>query len=130
MKSIWQDVRHGARVLAKSPGFAAAAVVVVARGIGANTAIFSVVNAALLQPLPYKDPSRLVQIWHVPPAKSFPGMTEFSVSAANYVDWRARITSSKKPRFTPSLATTSPAVQIPNRFRLARWNRASSRSLA
>ena len=87
MKTIWQDVRHGARVLAKSPGFAAAAIVVLALGIGANTAIFSVVNAALLQPLPYKGPSRLVQIWHVPPAKSFPGMTEFAVSAANYVDW-------------------------------------------
>jgi putative ABC transport system permease protein len=87
MKTIWQDVRHGARVLAKSPGFAVAAIVVLALGIGANTAIFSVVNAALLQPLPYKDPSRLVQIYHVPPAKSFPGMTEFGVSAANYIDW-------------------------------------------
>ena len=87
MKSIGQDLRHGARVLAKSPGFAAAAIIVLALGIGANTAIFSVVNAALLQPLPYRDPSRLVQIWHVPPAKSFPGMTEFSVSAANYIDW-------------------------------------------
>ncbi len=87
MKSIGQDVRHGLRVLVKSPGFALAAIVVLALGIGANTAIFSVVNAALLQPLPYRDPSRLVQIWHVPPAKSFPGMTEFSVSAANYIDW-------------------------------------------
>src|SRR5215469_2611060 len=87
LETLWQNVRYGARVLRKNHGFTAVAIVVLALGIGANTAIFSVVNAALLQPLPYKDPSRLVQIWHVPPAKSFPGMTEFSVSAANYVDW-------------------------------------------
>jgi len=87
MKTMWQDVRHGARVLVKSPGFAAAAIVVLALGIGANTAIFSLINAALLRPLPFKDPSRLVHIWHVPPAKSFPGMTRFAVSAANYLDW-------------------------------------------
>ncbi len=87
MRTVWQDVRHGIRVLVKSPGFAVAAIVVLALGIGANTAMFSLVNAALLRPLPFKDPSRLVQIWHVPPAKSFPGMTEFAVSAANYLDW-------------------------------------------
>jgi predicted permease len=87
MKTMWHDAKHGFRVLAKSPGFAVAAIIVLALGIGANAAMFSVVNAALLRPLPFKDPSRLVQVWHVPPAKSFPGMTEFAVSAANYVDW-------------------------------------------
>jgi len=90
LESLLQDFRYGLRAIRKNPGFSAAAIVVLALGIGANTAIFSVVHAVLLRPLPYSDSDRLMQLWHTPPQKSFPGMKEFSLSAANFLDWQSR----------------------------------------
>src|SRR5215467_15086797 len=93
MRNLFSDMRFSLRTLRRNRAFSAAAIVVLTLGIGANTAIFSVVNAVLLRPLPFDDPSRILQVWHVPPAKSFPGMTMFSVSPANYLDWHIQSSS-------------------------------------
>lgn len=89
MRDFISELLLGLRLLRRNPAFAVTAILLLALGIGANTAIFSVVNAVLLRPLPFQDSSRIMQIWHVPPAKSFPGLSLFSVSPANYLDWRS-----------------------------------------
>src|SRR5256714_11043325 len=85
IESFVQDVRYGLRMLAKNPGFTTVAVIALALGIGANTAIFSVVNTVLLRPLPYKAPERLVMVWEENSKQGYPQDTP---AAANYVDWR------------------------------------------
>ena len=88
MGSLLQEIRYGLRGIGKNPGFAAVAISVLALGIGANTAIFSVVHAVLLKPLPFPEPDRIVSVPHVPPPEIFPGRKTFAVSPANYLDWK------------------------------------------
>jgi len=85
MRTLWQDLRYGARILLKNPGFTLIAVVTLSLGIGANTAIFSVVNAVLLRPLPYEESERLVFLSER--SEQLEGM---SISWPNYADWRSR----------------------------------------
>lgn len=88
MKTIGQDLRYGARMLLKNPGVTAVAVITLALGIGANTAIFSVVNAVMLRPLPYRNPDRLVSLW-----ANVPERGRWRVSPANFLDWKKQNTS-------------------------------------
>jgi len=85
--SLLQDLRYGARMLLKQPGFTLIAVITIALGVGANTAIFSVVNAVLLRPLPYPESERLVSV-----SERSPKYPTMSISYPNFIDWRAQQT--------------------------------------
>jgi len=86
LEDLWSDLRYGVRMLRRSPGFSASAVLTLALGIGANTAIFSVVNELLLRPLPYLDAERIVMLWEVTPE----GRHQNTTSSINFHGWRNR----------------------------------------
>jgi putative ABC transport system permease protein len=110
MNNLLQDLRYAFRLLLKNPGFAAIAVLTLALGIGANTAIFSVVNGVLLRPLPFRDPSRLVFVAE----KNTYGT--LSTSYQNFLDWRDQSHSFESMEATRSTASTLTGVGEPERL--------------
>jgi len=115
METLLQDLRFSLRMLVKNPGFTAVAAITLALGIGANTAIFSVVNAVLLRPLPYRDPSRLVLM-----NESSKQLPDMSVSYPNYLDWRDRSRSFERIAAVQPAQYTLSGVERPER--LGGWN--------
>jgi predicted permease len=89
LEALMKDARFGVRILRRSPGFTAVAVITLGLGIGANTAIFSIVNAVLLRPLPYPDPGRLVMVWATDERR---GVTEDVTSYPDFEDWKSQNT--------------------------------------
>ena len=85
LEDTLQDIRLSCRTMARSPGFVTVAVLTLALGIGANTAIFSVVNGVLLHPLPYRDPEQIVTLWQT---NTKEGVEKERVAQANFLDWR------------------------------------------
>ena len=92
MDTLWKDVRFAVRLLAKSPGFTLVALAALVLGIGANTAIFSIVNAALMRPSPFRDPDRLMMVWEHSPHTGKNNV----VNPQNFLDWQARSRSFDK----------------------------------
>src|SRR5688572_19796509 len=88
MRTLIADFRYALRTMSRAPSFAAAVIGVLALGIGANTAIFSIVNAVLLRPLPFEDSERLVRLFTRPPQAAFPGQSIFAISPGKFYDWQ------------------------------------------
>src|SRR5258708_23824870 len=110
MATLLQDLRYAFRLLAKSPGFTLIAVLTLALGIGANTAIFTVVNAVLLRPLGFRDPSRVVLVAE---KSSSPAV---STSYENYIDWRGQSHSFESLEATRGTAITLTGTGEPERL--------------
>src|SRR5438034_4077630 len=86
MDTLLQDIRFGCRLLRRNPGFAVAAVLALALGVGATTAVFTLLDRVVLRPLPYDDPERLAMVWEANDAK---GLTHERVSPVNFMDYRS-----------------------------------------
>ena len=121
MDTLIHDVRYGLRTMRKNPGFTAVAVIALALGIGANTAIFSVVNALLLKSLPYKNAERLVLIWHTYPQLK---LDQASVSAPSYIEYRDMTSSFDEVATATQWSVNLTGVGEPERLQGARvsWN--------
>ncbi|MBO0723189.1 MAG: ABC transporter permease, partial [Blastocatellia bacterium] len=121
MQILWQDLRYGARMLLKKPGFTLISIITLALAIGANTAIFSVVDAVLLQPLPYPDSDRLMRIWEVyrqeKSTASFPCLTDMRKQSrsfaqiAAYEYERLILTGSDRPEYVTGMKVSADFFQ-------------------
>lgn len=120
MGTLWRDLRYAARVLRQAPGFAAIAITVLALGIGANSAIFSLVEAALLRPLPYANPGALVRLYEKPPQ-----FDRNAVSPLNFLDWSeqnhvfsamAAVSGDSKTLVAPDGAEKIPGQSVTRQF--------------
>jgi putative ABC transport system permease protein len=118
MRALIQDLRHGVRLLRRAPGFAPLAVSALAIGIGANTAVFSVVNAVLLERLPYEDPDRLAIVWE----RNLPrNRVTNPVSPGNFIHWREMNHSftdlaAVSPSFNFTLTGAGDPVEVPGQL--------------
>jgi putative ABC transport system permease protein len=116
MESLLQDLRIGVRMLMKNPSFTLVAVLTLALGIGANTAIFSVVNALLLRPLPYHEPERLLML-----AEKTRSGNRITVAYPNFEDWRARAQSFEAMASIRTQALNLTGVDKPVQLRGRTW---------
>src|SRR5208337_2727961 len=115
MNALLQDLKFGLRMLAKNPGFTAVAVLTLALGIGANTAIFSFVDAVLLKPLPFSHPEQIVQVWENPPDGS-----RNVISTLTFLDWRSQNTVFEAMAAQTGGSMTLTGGDIPVQLRVAR----------
>src|SRR5262245_60324842 len=113
METVIRDVRFGLRMLLRNPGFTAVAIITMALGLGANTALFSVVNGVMLKSMPFKDPDRLVFVQETGPKFPAPGI---SASTLNYRDWKEQSKSfemmSARQPFTGNLTSSDRPEKI------------------
>src|ERR1700681_262502 len=118
MDSLWRDLRYAVRTLWRSPGFSSVALLALVLGIGANTAIFSVVNAVLLRPMPFPDAGRLVMVWETSPRTSKTNVAH----PQNFADWQKRSRSFEKMaayvpfQQTMSLTGDGAPEEVPGNF--------------
>ena len=132
MDNLWQDLRYSIRMLKKSPAFTAVAVITLALGIGANTAMFSVIKAILLEPLRYKDSERLVVLNHYYPrldlraSVSAPGYVHYRDTSRSFdsmaavTDWDANLTGQGEPERLRGLLVSANFFETLGSVRAAR----------
>jgi len=117
METIIKDIRYCVRLMAKNPGFTVAALITLALGIGANTAIFTVVNTVLLKPLPFKEPERVVMVWNR--GAQAAGGDRTPLAVADLLDWRAQQSSCEDVGAFQNILYNYTGSELPERVRSA-----------